>query len=270
VPRHYFPAGSADALSVPGAGPGSSEPRSANCSLRCEPDSTSQSVVGVVLRQLRDLAVLQGFECPPALLSGPAAPRMQPLGYSRDDARATRGGVRSACTYMALVKGIEIVGEAAATACSMLNRWGRAHSVLGYARRPHRGPVGERTDHRAGECRYPANELPVFPAIEWVRVSGILEVIAIHVSCGPSPPRLRDGRPVGAYYPKNGTRCQVPAAGYSLYVLEAQPRKSGYRLTSQTWVSPDSAATLRCPNSAGMRTWQTMTPVRPQLPRRSS
>jgi ATP-dependent DNA helicase RecG len=78
--------------------------------------------------------------------------------------------------------------EAAATVCAMLNQRG-GHVLFGVA--PDGRVVGQRVSERTVEqvsAEIQRIEPPAFPEIERVRVFGDLEVIAVHVSPGASPP----------------------------------------------------------------------------------
>ena len=107
--------------------------------------------------------------------------------------------------------------EAAATVCAMLNRRG-GHVLFGVM--PNGRIVGQRVNERTIEqlsAEIQRIDPPAFPEIERVRVSGDLEVIAIHVSRGASPPYQYRG----ASYQRIGNTTQtMSAAEYNRVLFE--------------------------------------------------
>lgn len=78
--------------------------------------------------------------------------------------------------------------EAAATVCGMLNQQG-GHVLFGIA--PTGAVVGQEIGERTLEdvsAEIQRIDPPVFPEVERIRLSGGLEVIAVRVSPGSSPP----------------------------------------------------------------------------------
>ena len=107
--------------------------------------------------------------------------------------------------------------EAAATVCAMLNRRG-GHVLFGVT--PDGRIAGQRVSERTVEqvsAEIQRIDPPAFPEIERVNVSGDLEVIAVHVSRGASPPyRYR-----GASYQRIGNTTQtMSAAEYNRVLFE--------------------------------------------------
>ena len=78
--------------------------------------------------------------------------------------------------------------EAAATVCAMLNQRG-GHVLFGIS--PDSQVIGQRVSERTVEqvsAEFQRIQPPAFPEVERVRISGDLEVIAVRVSPGASPP----------------------------------------------------------------------------------
>ena len=78
--------------------------------------------------------------------------------------------------------------EAVATVCAMLNQRG-GHVVFGVS--PDGAAVGQQVSERTLEelgAEIQRIDPPAFPEIERVRLSGGLEVVAVHVGCGASSP----------------------------------------------------------------------------------
>lgn len=98
--------------------------------------------------------------------------------------------------------------EAAATVCAMLNQHG-GHVLFGIS--PDSRVVGQRVSERTVErlsAEIQRIEPPAFPEIERIRVSGDLEVIAVRVRSGASPPYQYRG----ASYLRVGNTTQAMSA----------------------------------------------------------
>ena len=107
--------------------------------------------------------------------------------------------------------------EAAATVCAMLNHRG-GHVLFGIA--PDSRVVGQRVSERTVEqvsAEIQRIEPPAFPEIERVRISGDLEVIAVRVSPGASPPYQYRG---AAYWRVGNTTQAMSAEEYNRMLFE--------------------------------------------------
>ena len=107
--------------------------------------------------------------------------------------------------------------EAAATVCGMLNRRG-GHVLFGVT--PDGRVAGQRVSERTIEqvsAEIRRIEPPAFPEIERIRVSEELEVIAVHVSRGASPPYQYRG---ASYQRIGNTTRTMSVAEYNRVLFE--------------------------------------------------
>ena len=107
--------------------------------------------------------------------------------------------------------------EATATVCAMLNQRG-GHVLFGVA--PDARVVGQRVSERTVEqvsAEIQRIEPPAFPKIERVRVAGEMEVVAVRVSPGASPPYQYRG---AAYLRVGNTTQAMSAEEYNRMLFE--------------------------------------------------